>query len=112
MSISSAGSSGFVFPGTEEIVEHPGPVQVQRNIQRHRSVRSESFKTALSDTIYVDARNPDDTANSCSVLSTEGTTFSEYDPEKFLKNAIGEVASLSGFESTKVSRIIIVKYDR
>lgn len=98
ISISSIGSEpqGFTFPSLEELDKEQSNIQIQRQSRRQRVQRTESFRSALLDNICLESSNLNNTTYSCSVISNEGTTWSEYDPDKFIKNAIGDVTAESG----------------
>lgn len=97
MSISSIGSAqqGFSFPSIEEVDHEHSKPTAQQQVRRNSCQRTESFKYAVVDNTHIETPNINDTIHSCSVISNEGTTFSDYDPEKFLSNALGDMTSLS-----------------
>lgn len=98
MSISSLGSEhqGFTFPSIEEVDPNRSKVQPPQNqVKSSKCKRTDSFKSALLENICAESLNFEDARHSCSMISNEGTTISDYDPEKFLRNALGDVASLS-----------------
>lgn len=105
MSLSSVNSDhqGFIFPSIEEVDSYQSDFQNLSQLRVNRCQRTESFKNAITDNVFVESPNSD-YRTSASVISNEGTTFSDYDPEKFLKNALGDIASLSESGICNVSR--------
>lgn len=112
-SISSIGSEqqGFVFPSLEEAEGSQSSLLIQPPVRRQRSMRSESFKTAILDDVYIESSNSNDPRHSSSIVSTAGTTVSDFDPEKFLNNALGDIKSLSESGICNVS-FLYLRFDR
>lgn len=109
MSVSSVGSEhqGFIFP----IIEEAKPDRCDsKNVppkKINKCQRTESFKTAVLDNAVENSQNLEN-RYSCSQISNAGTTFSEYDPEKFLRNALGDVSSLSESGICNVSKFFCI----
>lgn len=100
---------GFLFPGVAEVKKDR---EVQNISERRitKCQRSDSFKTALSEIDLIkDPKNLVENMYSSSIVSAEGTVVSDFDPEKFLKNAIGDVTSLSESGTSNVSGRLEIK---